>query len=109
MKAVVIYNDFDREYYEEIVSLSKSLISSASTLHQSVLHDWQHSEVGKNESIQEEINEFLGRFLSRTEEDYAIKEISISEIRKAQGYLVFISNEYNRRLKEKTPIDIVFR
>jgi len=109
MKAVVIYNDFDRDYYKSVVAVAGLLTKQATHLNGMVRNEWcrKDLEKGRDRSIQRDINNFLDRFLKDTSEDYLIKELEPTQITKAMGYLVFIKKEYKRRLDEKTPIDII--
>jgi hypothetical protein len=111
VKASIIYNDFDRGYYEEIVSESTLLISQSTDLKEYVQNEWYFKNMhdGQMHMIKSNINRFLDRFLKGTQEDYLIKDFDLSQILKAKGYLVFIRDEFKRALSERTPMDIISR
>jgi hypothetical protein len=109
MKAIVIYNDFDRDYFEGIVVVARSLKSQATDLHDFIQNEWNYNGTkdGHKQMIRSEINSFLDKFLKGTNEDYKIDEFKLHEVQKATGYLNFIIDTYDSKVKERVHIDII--
>jgi hypothetical protein len=109
MKASVIYNDFDRDYFKEVVMVATSLKSQAATLHEFIQNDWHHKGVkeDKKNQIKSEINRFLDQYLKDTDQDYRINELKLSEVAKATGFLEFVRVIFQTKLDERPPIDII--